>query len=173
MANTINYNIALVFDKETRDEIISYSKKFKFKKAEERYDLGDGSTPHATILKFRSEPLNEKAIEKIIQALKPIRITFSGITALPERNGNGFWLEISILKNKQLEDILEKLIKLTGQTPLNETGDLFRPHITINRVYEKNIKIPELPETLLRKTTIATLKLGQSGKSPFKFYEAK
>lgn len=157
----MKYNVALLFDEETNKEIINYSKEIN-KNFDTTSELDEKSIPHITIFKFEAEDFKEEL------SFKPFKVTFSGLTLLPSKDGET-WVEISVLKNKYFTEIIEKLSKLKNIKILNEIGDTFRPHITLSKIRNKKINIEDLDYSILRKKQVqGHLCLGEA-KGEFKF----
>lgn len=127
------YNIALVFNNEVSDKIISYATSL-YKIMESDVILGKNSQPHMTIAQFevdqeRAKNIWDSCIPSIIETPQ---LNFSGLTVLPSSKG-GAWIEISVLKSKSLlilQDTVKKIIDPFTELK-NDFGDSYRPHVTI------------------------------------------
>jgi len=132
-------NIAIFFDKETEREIVSYSNKLGIKLK---------FRPHITLVKFEGEEPSKELMKKIID--RKIKLTFAGLTIVPSHNR--VWIEISVLKSKELIELQKEILDVVKIKPRNEIGDNYRPHITLANINEnKNINISKLDINLLKK----------------------
>ena len=120
------YNYSVRFKDEFSDEVRKYAEELgishKF----------DSIPPHMTIA--RSE-------EQIDIPSEDIEVELSGLTLLPSKDG-GVWVEISVLKSRELIRLHEQV------SP--RTVDTFRPHITLGKP-ESIEHVRTLPYNLLRK----------------------
>lgn len=142
------FNISLFFDNQTQKEIISYSEKLG-RKLEIR--------PHLTLVKFEMVELSKDIIEKMNQfSKKKIKLKFSGLNITNEHNN--IWIEISVLKSKELIDLQKEISETMKIKPRNGIGDDYRPHITLANMEEnKEITITELDTNLLKKEVVGEL----------------
>jgi 2'-5' RNA ligase len=127
------YNIALTFDEETSQSIIGYAKKL-YKILDSDVLLGTNSNPHITIGQFSVADETAKKVWEKYKAIpkKCPKIDLAGLTILPWSNG-GAWIVISVLKSQALlklhEDLIQTLLPFGVLT--NDSGDSYKPHITI------------------------------------------
>lgn len=167
------YNIALTFDKETSDQIYNFYKNIK-NNLNVDVGLEKNSIPHATIIKFESQSeLDKNELNEILNDLEcDITVDFSGITFLPSRSGEGCWVELPILKSKQLVEIQNKLLtKLTDFKIVSGTENRFRPHITFVKTKDCKTSFDDLDSSILRKAQVnAKIVIGKAG-HVFEIYE--
>jgi len=140
------FNIGLVFDQKVTSQVIEYAEKL-YQQVPSKIFLGRNSMPHLTVIQFTSEESEKDYIWSKCKKMsidKPT-IILSGLTILPSSNG-GAWIETSILKSAELLKIHELIITClpSNLTPDNDTGDKYRPHITVARVSKpiKTISVP-------------------------------
>jgi len=168
------YNIVLTFNKETNKEIYDLYTKIKDNLNIE-FGLKETSILHITILKFESEnKLNKSEIDTILQNVNiNLTVDFSGLTLLPS-SSQGCWIELSTLKNKQLIEIQNELIKKLSKFKIKSgTEDNFRPHITFVKTINNNIKIKNIDYSILRKKQVKTkLEIGLADDT-FEFHRIK
>ena len=166
------YSLALFFEESVVKQILEYSKKVSKSFGKPYYPRDGEWIPHITLLRWESKKeLPSKQVKKIIRlSRKPLNVTFSGLTLLPSNNKAwGVWVEISVLKSKELLELQQKLLQqLRGVKIVSNVGDRFRPHVTLNRIKnEKNRCIAELDIKLLRRKEVRVFpKLGM-GKKEF------
>ena len=112
----------------------------------ESYLLSQNSLPHITLGSFDLEDNNQNVIENIWQETK------SQITALPKIRFLGFGLSrklkifwnvsLTVARDTQLVELhnqVAKILRKYNLKAVNETGDLYRPHLTLARIKELNI----------------------------------
>lgn len=158
------FNIALTFESEVSQSIISYAKEL-YNNIDSDVILGVNSNPHITIGQFNIGDIEAQLIwdkYKLIANELP-KINFAGITILPSSNG-GAWIEISVLKSEALLNLQNSLITVVkpyGELT-NDTGDKYRPHITIAHTEEGNefVKFPFEYKALRLKSVITSLGIG-------------
>lgn len=158
------FNIALTFEKEVSQSIINYAKEL-YNSIESDVILGMNSNPHMTIGQFSVEDIDAKLIwdnYKLFTKELP-KINFAGITILPSSSG-GAWIEISVLKSEALLILQNNLISAVrpyGELT-NDTGDKYRPHITIAHTTTGNefLKFPFEYKALRLKSVITSLGIG-------------
>ena len=138
------FNIGLIFNKEVTSQIIEYAQKL-YNQIPSKLSLGKNSLPHMTIIQFTAE---ESAKTSIWTECKKLvidnpSIILSGLTVLPSSSG-GAWLEISVLKNDELLKLQQNIISClpSSLSPDNDTGDKYRPHITIAHIAEGHKTLP-------------------------------
>lgn len=154
------YSFALVFDKEINQKVLDFQKEIiKSFPANEPWII---SNPHATFIKFDSKNNFDENFLKILSEGKEIDIEFSGVKFLPSRE-DGCWIEISILKTKEIINLQEELLQeINGCKILSGIGEKFRPHITLVKTEKGNFILEKLDPSLLRKNKIkAKLVLGK------------
>ena len=140
------YNIALVFNQEVETQIIGYAKKL-YNHIPSKLSLGQNSLPHMTLIQFTAEESVKKTVWADFRglALETPILTLSGVTILPS-SGGGAWIEISVLKSDELLKLQQSIISCLPSiiTPDNDTGDKYRPHITIAHLSEsrETIAVP-------------------------------
>lgn len=158
------FNIALTFDKDISQGIIDYSREL-YKILDSDVILGENSTPHMTIGQFSVDDAtaskvwgNYKSMAKELP-----KINLAGLTILPSRSA-GAWIEISVLKSKELLKLQEDLINilLPFGTLTNDTGDNYRPHITVAHTITGTefMKFPFEYKTLRLKSVATELGIG-------------
>ncbi|GEM_PF-6703243 len=155
------FSISLFLERDIEKSIVKFSNGFKFNRAVGTLD--DKSKPHCTIVKWKANEIANEQLKKLNKLMHPVKIILSGITALPSRyneKDKGIWVEISILKTEEIKNMAEKIVDIVGkENALNDIGQLFRPHITIAKSYDKTILIKGITPKVLRKTILATPKL--------------
>ncbi len=155
LKNNMIYSIALTFNKETGNQIKDFYNKIK-DNLDLEFGLEENSIPHITIIKFESQSeLTKNELGKISDSLElDINIDFSGITLLPSHS-EGHWIELSVLKNRQLVKIQNELItRLKNYKILSGIGDRFRPHITFAKTKNGKINLENLDYSILRKKQV-------------------
>lgn len=168
----MKYSIALIFDKETSDQIYSVHQAI-----EKDLIIIDGlkahSQAHMTVIKFESKnELNQDDLNKLIEGINTqLTLDFSGISILPSRTEPGQWLEVMILKNQQLMDLQEALLeRLEEFEILSGVRDRFRPHVTFARTEKGVLNFDNLDAKILRRSQVpAKLVIGRAG-DVFEFY---
>ncbi len=151
------YNLALFPEREVSNAIISYADHINKDLDATDYEMDLTWVPHITLLKFEAKkPLSAKFISEMMKlAKKPLKVTFSGLTLLPSHK-EGVWVEISILKNKELMELQEKLLQRVKNVKIiSGRGNRFRLHITLSWIKnKKDICISKLDTDLLRKKDV-------------------
>ncbi len=164
------YNLAIVFDDDIHREILALATSIGSNNQLESV-YGEGSVPHATILKFAvDEELTQAQKEELIKLWDDIEVSFSGLRLLPSRKQNetpGIWIEISLVDVTYLIGLVEAAINALQRNVhvLNEVGRHFRPHVTIGKTssYEP-VSLPTLQPDLLRREPVpARLAIGGIG----------
>lgn len=127
------YNIALVFGQEVSEKIVSYARDL-YRLIPSDVVLGENSRPHMTIAQFELQQDQAKEIWEYCESsvVETPALNFSGLTILPSSKG-GAWLEISVLKSHELLVIQDKMKRIieTYAVLKNDSGDDYRPHVTI------------------------------------------
>lgn len=92
-----------------------------------------------------------------------LTVDFSGVTLLPSSK-EGYWVELSILKNKALIRLQEKLLeKLKAFKILSGVEDKFRPHVTFAKTKSGKINVEHLEYSFTRKRNVpAKIILGKA-----------
>lgn len=134
------YNIALVFEEGYKQKIIQYAKRL-YREVESEVRLGVNARPHLTVAQFKASAQGSIAIweEFKMLAIPAPKLSLSGITILPSSNG-GAWVEISVLKTRELLEIQECLLSIlpSEDVVISGVGDNYRPHITIAHILTGN-----------------------------------
>ena len=167
----MKYNLALLFNKKNNTEIFDFYSTIK-NGLNVEFSLQKSSIPHVTIVKFESQKkLSEGKLENLLIGNdEQIFVDFSGIAVLPSRSSGGVWIELSILKNKQLVELQNKLTKELGDYEITSgVHDRFRPHVTLAKTKNKVVNFDDLDTSLLRKEKVpARLAIGKAD-SVFEF----
>ena len=126
-----------------------------FSPVHEGYLLSENSLPHITICHFECQ--HEKEAKTIWEDIEMLNLPsflpiFTGISFI---KGTGlhqahYWAELSVARDKQIMKVhrlAAKIIQSKGLSCLNDSGDLYRPHLTLARIRFPEI-IQKWPETL-------------------------
>lgn len=156
------YNIALTFDKEVDRQIYDLYASIK-DGLHVAFGLKGTSIPHCTVLKFESlKEVGASVLDDILNGVaKNISVDLSGVTLLPSHS-DGCWVEVSILKDQELIDLQNELLRRVNNVEIkSDIREKFRPHITLAKTKDCKIRIDDLDHNILRKRQIhATLEIG-------------
>lgn len=111
--------------------------------------LNDDALPHLTLAQWNVESDESEALWHDMEALQltPPNVEIAGLNFVPSLRHSQVWIELTILKSKLLSEVHAALL----QTPFaqshklhSESGDRFRPHITVALIEQEDLQIPSL-----------------------------
>lgn len=163
----MRYILALTPAKETITAYIQAAQ-LLFSPSSEGYLLSENSSPHITICQFECDDTQQaRAIWEDVADLEidPFPVRFTGVSFL---KGSGphqgfYWAEIGVGRDPNIMKVHHaamKIIESHGLRCLNDSGDLYRPHLTLAR-----IRLPETiqkwPDGILTNEKVFRLTLAQ------------
>lgn len=136
-----------------------------FSEVQDQYIAGSGSHPHITLCQFYADESTMQKIEADLKALgSPPQPHFSGIHFVKDPKPGLWGVEISATRDSALiayhNEVISILKKHNINTYINDTGDLFRPHLTLARI--NKLGFEGFNEDLLRDTPFL-LATGEAG----------
>lgn len=103
------------------------------------YLLGPESLPHITLAQFRADP---EALLPLIKALAlvphTIPIHLSGLGFSNKADTPLWGVSLTVARKSNLLSLHQTVVHILEQhalSPLNATGDLYRPHLTLARIH--------------------------------------
>lgn len=154
----MRYILALVPPKNYEQHYIQASQRL-FSDLYDGYLLSEKSSPHITICQFKCA--NNKEVVKVWEQVEKL----DTLSLQPRFLGIGFekgtgahqafyWAAIAVARDEAImklhRDAL-RVIQSLGYTCLNDSNDLYRPHLTLARILLPD-RIQKWPETLLDST---------------------
>jgi len=135
--NATKYIIALLPAKEPENYVRVAQDHFS--KIAQGCILSKTSLPHITISQYFGD---KETLPPIIEGLKKLRgdpkVQFTGLSFIKYQNQPHFWwAELSVARNPDLIQLHHSVVQLLQDhkmNPLNESGELYRPHLTLARV---------------------------------------
>jgi hypothetical protein len=105
----------------------------------EGYLLGPHSDPHITLCQFYTDDERLAFIQDEITALKSkVQPLFTGFSFIQDRQDASFWwAELAVVRAPDLMLLHNKIVfnlKQKNIPCINDSGDLYRPHLTLARV---------------------------------------
>ncbi len=152
----MRFILALIPPKETVAAFIQAAQML-FASDNDGYLLSETSLPHVTVCQFECDSEQEaRAIWQRVDSLniQPIPLRFTGVSFV---KGTGlhkeaYWTELSIARNEnvmRIHRIASEIVRAQGFHSLNDSGDLYRPHLTLARIRLPDV-ISRWPEELLK-----------------------
>lgn len=113
-----------------------------FSSISDNYLLSEHSSPHITVCQFEcAQQQIAQAIwsEVTSQATHTLPIRFRGVSFIKglEAHQGFYWAELAVARDEELMKIHNDTVvtlQTHGLTPMNEMGDLYRPHLTLARI---------------------------------------
>ena len=129
-----HYNLALLCETSTAQEKLEDISTSLAKTAPSLYILGENSSPHITVCRFKTEEFNIQkiwgAVENIIPTFK-IRPTRYYWNPTPIHSGHNY-VGIEIICSNELYEYQQKIVNaLPSINPLNSIGHQYFPHFTL------------------------------------------
>ena len=151
------YNIVLVpSSAEDREKFVNFAQKF----AEEHlielqgYLLGNDSIPHITLCQFDGSDKELEKIKNVLQILVysnggyiPSFNIFNSKIILSGNLTGKEAIDLGVEKTSEIMTLhtdVSDIVKKIGLTPLNPSGDLYRPHLTLAFFKPQAIPVPDL-----------------------------
>ena len=159
----MRYNLGLSFNETTSQKLTQYGVEV-CSAGNSSYLLGERSLPHVSILQFDSE-IEPNEIKNVFSSLsRKCALDLGGLTYLPSPGlHKDVWVEITIFRSAELAELQNGAIAaLPNAKPLNGTGRMFRPHITVAHFSDAPRNLPALPSGILRGSLKSELVLGIS-----------
>jgi 2'-5' RNA ligase len=143
----MRYILALTPPNEQSSQYIELAQKL-FSSVSDCYLLSEKASPHITICQFETD--DERKSVKFWKDIEQYKISSISprLTGVSFLRGFGLlkeytWVEISVARDPEIMQIHElalNALKKNELTSYNESGDLYRPHITLARIH--------MPDTL-------------------------
>lgn len=163
----IRYILALIPPPEQAPIYIQTAQKL-FSASSEGYLLSENSSPHITLCQFECD--REQTELTVWEEIKKLNLNsssvrFTGISFLKGvgEHNDFYWAEIAIGRDEEilsLHHTAVKIIQSQGLHSLNDSGALYRPHLTLARIRLPHV-IQKWPDEILQ------------NKHPFKIALAK
>jgi hypothetical protein len=121
-----------------------------FQNNAKEYILGKDCLPHITIAQFYANAPDCQKILSEFVGLKCIQPQFTGISFIKDKNTTDlWWAELSVMRSLELIQLhkhIAQTINKYGIGLINDTGELYRPHLTFALMQTEglNITLPEL-----------------------------
>lgn len=133
----VKYNIGLLAVKQPENYVQIAQQHFS--KVAQGYILSDTSLPHITICQYWGK---ETSLIPIINTLKKIgeapKIHFTGLSFTKDQEQpHIWWAELSVAQHPDLIHLHRFVVQLLEEhqiSPLNDSRDLYRPHLTFARI---------------------------------------
>ncbi len=154
----MRFILALIPPKQTISAYL-HAAQMLFSPVHDGYLLSENSLPHITVCQFECDSENEaQIIWKQIETLnlRPFSPRFTGLSFV---KGVGvhqeyYWAELSIARDEEImrvHQLAADVIRSKGLACLNDSDNLYRPHLTLARVRLPDA-IQRWPDSLLTNT---------------------
>ncbi len=132
----------------------------------DEYVAGPESYPHITLCQFYTDKENIAKIDEDLAEVKTFpQPRFNGLHFIKSYLPNLWGAELSIAREAKLVDFHKQIVAILKKhniaSYVTETGDLFRPHLTLARI--NRLQINHFNEELLKKCEFS-LTLGEVSK---------